>query len=85
MMWTAILTSRPVRWLAGAIAAALAILAWGWSQRSAGARLARQAGREQSLRDYIATRKAIDHADSDFGNDIGVIRDKLRTRDADKR
>ena len=67
--------TRIGRWLA-MIGAALALLAGavfvGWSKRG-------QAEAEKALKGYKNTRKEIDREDY-LGDDIGVIRDRLRER-----
>ena len=74
MMWSAILSSRPVRWIIGAGAAVLAFLGIIMAARRDAAKDAITQAENAEARNYINTRKEIDNADLGIGaTDAGRI------------
>ena len=74
MIWSAILSSRPVRWILGAGVAVLAFLGIVAAARRDAARDAITQAENAEARNYINTRKEIDNADLGIGaTDAGRI------------
>jgi len=74
MIWGAILSSRPVRWILGAGVAVLAFLGIVAAARKDAARDAITQAENAEARNYIAKRKEIDNADLGIGaTDAGRI------------
>ena len=74
MIWGAILSSRPVRWILGAGVAVLAFLGIVAAARRDAARDAITQAENAEARNYINTRKEIDNADLGIGaTDAGRI------------
>jgi len=74
MIWSAILSSRPVRWILGAGVAVLAFLGIVAAARRDAARDALTQAEKAEARNYINTRKEIDNADLGIGaTDAGRI------------
>ena len=67
MIWSAILSSPPVRWILGAGVAVLAFLGIIAAQRRDAARDAITQAENAEARAYINTRKEIDNADLGIG------------------
>ena len=67
MIWTAILSSKPVRWLIGAGVAVLAFLGIIAAARRDAAQDARTEAENTHARDYAARRKEIDNEDLGIG------------------
>jgi hypothetical protein len=75
MIWSAILSSRPVRWILGAGVAVLAFLVIIMAQRRDAAKDALTQAENAEARNYIAKRKEIDNADLGIGTtDAGRIK-----------
>ena len=75
MIWSAILSSRPVRWILGAGAAVLAFLGIVAAARRDAAKDALTQAENAEARNYIAKRKEIDNADLGIGTtDAGRIK-----------
>jgi hypothetical protein len=75
MIWSAILSSRPVRWILGAGVAVLAFLGIIMAQRRDAAKDALTQAENAEARNYIAKRKEIDNADLGIGTtDAGRIK-----------
>lgn len=75
MIWGAILSSRPVRWILGAVVAVLAFLGIILAQRRDAAEDALTAAENAEAQNYINTRKEIDNADLGIGaTDDGRIK-----------
>ena len=75
MIWSAILSSRPVRWMIGAGVAVLAFLGIVAAARRDAARDAITQAENAKARNYIDKRKEIDNADLGIGaNDAGRIK-----------
>ena len=75
MIWTAILSSRPVRWILGAGVAVLAFLGIVAAARRDAAKDALTQAENAEARNYIAKRKEIDNADLGIGTtDAGRIK-----------
>ena len=74
MIWSAILSSRPVRWIIGAGAAVLGFLGIIAAARRDAARDAITQAENAEARNYTKTRKEIDNADLGIGaTDAGRI------------
>ena len=74
MIWGAILSSRPVRWILGAGVAVLGFLGIIMAQRRDAAKDALTQAENAEARNYINTRKEIDNADLGIGaTDAGRI------------
>ena len=74
MIWGAILSSRPVRWIIGAGVAVLGFLGIIMAQRRDAAKDALTQAENAEARNYINTRKEIDNADLGIGaTDAGRI------------
>jgi len=67
MIWSAILSSRPVRWILGAGVAVFAFLGVIAAARRDAARDAITQAENAEARNYINTRKEIDNADLGIG------------------
>ena len=67
MIWTAILSSKPVRWMIGAGVAVLAFLGIIAAARRDAAQDARTDAENTHARDYAARRKEIDNEDLGVG------------------
>jgi len=75
VIWGAILSSRPVRWILGAVVAVLAFLGIILAQRRDAAEDALTAAENAEAQNYINTRKEIDNADLGIGaTDDGRIK-----------
>ena len=75
MIWSAILSSRPVRWIIGAGVAVLGFLGIVAAARRDAARDAITQAENAEARNYINTRKEIDNADLGIGaSDAGRIK-----------
>jgi len=75
MIWSAILSSRPVRWILGAGVAVLAFLGIVAAARRDAAKDALTQAENAEARNYIAKRKEIDNADLGIGTtDAGRIK-----------
>jgi hypothetical protein len=75
MIWSAILSSRPVRWIIGAGLAVLGFLGIIMAARRDAARDAITQAENAEARNYIAKRKEIDNEDLGIGaNDAGRIK-----------
>lgn len=74
MIWAILAPFRKALAWAGA---AFVIIGGAWL---AGRRDAKQAAKSQGLKDYQATRKEMDDAETDLGADPAVLRDWLRER-----
>jgi hypothetical protein len=79
----AIRASRPVRWLVGAFATILAVLAYGWRQRAVGAAQARDGVDVKSARESVETFERMHNAPVTLEPDIA--RERLLNRDPDTR
>ena len=74
MIWSSILSSRPVRWIIGAGVAVLGFLGIIMAQRRDAAKDALTQAENAEARNYINTRKEIDNADLGIGaTDAGRI------------
>jgi len=75
MIWRAILSSRPVRWIIGAGVSVLAFLGIIMAARRDAAKDALTQAENAEARNYIAKRKEIDNADLGIGaTDAGRIK-----------
>ena len=75
MIWSAILSSRPVRWILSAGVAVLAFLGIIMAARRDAAKGALTQAENAEARNYIAKRKEIDNADLGIGaTDAGRIK-----------
>ena len=75
MIWSAILSSRPVRWILGAGAVVIAFLGIIMAARRDAARDAITQAENAEARSYIDKRKEIDNADLGIGaNDAGRVK-----------
>jgi len=80
-MITLLAATGLLKWAAGGLAAFLAVIAYGWRKQRAGAQQARREAALEAAERYAATRKAMDHEESVFTGDVGVLREWLRDRD----
>ena len=67
MIWTAVLSSKPVRWLIGAAVTVLAFLGIIAAARRDAAQDARTEAENTNARDYAAKRQEIDNEDLGIG------------------
>ena len=79
VIWSAILSSKPVQWLIGAVVTVLAFLGIIAAARRDAAQDARAEAENTNARDYAAKRREIDNADLGIGaSDADRIK-RLRT------
>lgn len=83
VIWAAILQSRPVRWLAGALVALAGLSLWGAAKKREGAVQARNEAELKAANDYRETSERMQ--DVQTGNDVDAIRSRMRNRPKGKR